>query len=324
MSKTSDEAFAAEVANRLALIETSLYEAAKADTPFVTDASRHIMAAGGKRIRPLLVVLASYFGGEVDEARLVSAAIVCELTHVASLYHDDVMDEAELRRGTPSANRRYGNNMAILLGDFLFAQASHQVATLGVDYVVRQAETFSQLVQGQIAETLGPPAGVPALDHYLDVLSGKTASLIATSAVFGGMVGGASTEVLEALGRYAHELGMLFQLSDDLLDITSTDAGKRSGTDLREGVLTMPTLLLAASNDPADEKLKALIASDLSEDDKLAEVLEQLRVHRVVGQVKAELVRRSEVAKGFLASLPQCSAKQALLSLCDAQVERVK
>ncbi len=317
-----DEAFAADVTRRLEVIEDALAEAAIAGNPFVTEAANHIIAAGGKRVRPLLVVLGAHFGGEIDEERLTSAAIVCELTHVASLYHDDVMDEAELRRGAASANVRYGNNTAILVGDFLFARASSQVSTLGVDYVARQAETFARLVQGQIAETLGPAEGADPVGHYLSVLSDKTGSLIATSAVFGGMVAGASPEALTALENYGEQLGLVFQLSDDLLDIVSTDSGKQPGTDLREGVHTMPTLLLAASDDPADDELKALIAADLSDDANLSAALDAFRTHRIVDAVKADMMHRAEVAKAHLAPLPDGPAKQALIDLCDGLVER--
>lgn len=317
-----DAAFNADVTRRLEVIEAALTEAAVADNPFITEAANHIISAGGKRIRPLLVVLGSYFGGAVDETKLTSAAVVCELTHVASLYHDDVMDEAELRRGATSANVRYGNNTAILVGDFLFARASSQVSTLGVDYVARQAATFARLVQGQMAETLGPDADADPIGHYLGVLSDKTGSLIATSAVFGGMVAGASAEVLEALENYGEELGLVFQLSDDLLDVISNVSGKQPGTDLRAGVVTLPTLLLAASDDPADAELKALIAADLNDETNLAAALDALRAHRVVDEVKADMLRRAEAAKAHLAPLSDGPAKQALLDLCDGLVER--
>ena len=159
----------------------------------VTEAAQHIIAAGGKRFRPLLVVLGVAprpVRAAADD--VVKAAVVVELTHVASLYHDDVMDEAELRRGSDSANARWGNTVAILVGDLLFARASDIVAELGPEFVQLQARTFSRLVQGQIAETVGPADGQDPLDHYLQVVADKTGSLIATSALFGAKLSGAT------------------------------------------------------------------------------------------------------------------------------------
>lgn len=302
--------------------EQQLVAAAVANSPFVTEAARHIIAAGGKRFRPLLVFLASQFGQQATEEDLMRAATVMELTHVASLYHDDVMDAADLRRGAPSANRLYGNSVAILVGDFLFAIASSTVAELGPDYVRLQAETFARLVQGQIAETKGPGADDDPLAHYLQVIADKTGSLIAASARFGGMVAGAPTEVLDALSAYGEEVGLVFQLSDDVIDITSTKTGKTPGTDLREGVPTLPVLMLRAENNPADAELLALIDGDLSSDEKLAQALEGLRQHPVMGRARAEIERRAELANSHLAALPEGEAKDALLRVCRELVDR--
>ncbi|MDO5094320.1 MAG: polyprenyl synthetase family protein [Propionibacteriaceae bacterium] len=302
--------------------EELLRQVAVADSPFVTEAASHLIMAGGKRFRPQLVYLASQFGGEADEERLLKAALVMELTHVASLYHDDVMDEADVRRAAPSANSRWGNSIAILIGDYLFAKASILVADLGVDYVRLQAETFTRLVQGQIAETRGPATDEDRLNHYLQVIADKTGSLIAASALFGAMVGGASAEVQQALAAYGEEMGLVFQLSDDIIDITSDVTGKTPGTDLREKVPTLPTLLLAQSTDPADQRLKDLLASDLSDDAALAEALAELRAHPVIEQARAEVRRRANAARGHLAPLPDGQAKDLLAQICDELVAR--
>ncbi|MDO5736633.1 MAG: polyprenyl synthetase family protein, partial [Propionibacteriaceae bacterium] len=302
--------------------EEALLQVAMSDAPFVSEAATHIISAGGKRFRPTLVFLAAQFGGPVDEDDLLDAALVVELTHVASLYHDDVMDEAELRRAAPSANARWGNSIAILIGDYLFARASARVAKLGVEYVALQAETFTRLVQGQIAETRGPDAGENPLAHHLQVVADKTGSLIATSAVFGGMVSGASPEVIEALRAYGEEVGVVFQLSDDVIDITSDETGKTPGTDLREGVPTLPTLMLDASTDPSDAELRHLIDGDLESDEALAEVLDALRVHPVMQRAKAEVRRRAELARSHLAALPDGDAKDMLAEVCTDLVER--
>ncbi|MHA6525685.1 polyprenyl synthetase family protein [Tessaracoccus sp. G1721] len=302
--------------------EERLVDVAVASSPFVTEASRHIISAGGKRFRPLLVFLASRFGGQVDDEDLMRAALVMELTHVASLYHDDVMDVADLRRGAPSANRLWGNSVAILVGDFLFARASTTVAELGVEYVMLQAETFARLVQGQIAETKGPADGEDPLAHYIQVIADKTGSLIAASALFGGMVAGADRSVLDALAAFGEEVGLVFQLSDDLIDINSTETGKTPGTDLREGVPTLPVLMLRASKDPADAELLAMIDGDLSSDRSLAQLLAALRSHPVMDRAKAEVERRADIARAHLAPLPDGPAKDALLKVCSDLVDR--
>ena len=305
-----------------ARFEEQLRQVAVADSPFVTEAASHLITAGGKRFRPQLVYLASQFGDGADEERLLKAALVMELTHVASLYHDDVMDEADVRRAAPSANSRWGNSIAILIGDYLFAKASILVADLGVDYVRLQAETFTRLVQGQIAETRGPAAGENRLAHYLQVIADKTGSLIAASALFGAMVAGASAEVRRALAAYGEEIGLVFQLSDDIIDITSDVTGKTPGTDLREAVPTLPTLLLAQSADPADQPLKDLLAGDLSSDAALAEALGRLRAHPVIEQARAEVRRRAELACAHLAPLPDGEAKELLIQVCDELAAR--
>lgn len=322
LDPVGDPEFTRLVAARLDEIETRLAEAATASTPFLTDAAQHIISAGGKRFRPLLVVLASQLAADADPEDVVRAALVVELTHVASLYHDDVMDEAELRRGAPSANRRFDNTVAILVGDFLFSRASSIVATLGTDYVALQADTFARLVQGQIAETRGPQPEDDALEHYLSVIADKTGSLIATSAVFGGMVAGADAEVLDALARYGEEIGVVFQLSDDIIDIASDSSGKTPGTDLREGVPTLPTLLARRSEEPGDSRLLALLDADLSDDEALGEALTLMRAHPAMAEARAEVNRRAEVARGHLASLPEGPAKDALAALCDTVISR--
>jgi len=174
-------------------VEVALRAAVESDYPFVTEASRHLVDAGGKRFRPLLTLLSAQFG-DPHAPGVVPAAVVVELTHLATLYHDDVMDEAALRRGAPSANARWDNTVAILTGDFLFARASDILADLGPEAVRIQARTFERLCTGQIRETVGPNPGDDPVQHHLQVLADKTGSLIATSGRFGGMMSGASPQ----------------------------------------------------------------------------------------------------------------------------------
>lgn len=317
-----DPEFTGRVTALLERVEERLAESAVASTGFVTEAAQHIISAGGKRFRPLLVVLAALLANEPDEDATIRAALVMELTHVASLYHDDVMDEAQLRRGAPSANQRWDNTVAILVGDFLFARASSIVAGLGTEYVKLQADTFARLVQGQIAETRGPLPGDDPLRHYLKVVADKTGSLIAASTTFGGMVAGATPEVLAALTSYGEEIGVVFQLSDDVIDIASDSSGKTPGTDLRAGVPTLPTLLARRSKDVADSRLLTLLDADLSADADLAEALGLLRAHPALAQAQAEIQRRAELARAHLVPLPDGPAKRALAALCDGVVSR--
>src|SRR5947199_3375684 len=231
-----DPGLEAAVRTGLDATESLLRDSVKSDYPFVTETSQHLVAAGGKRFRPLVVLLAAQFG-EPAAPGVVPAAVVVELTHLATLYHDDVMDEAELRRGAVSANSRWGNTVAILTGDFLFARASDILADLGPEAVRLQARTFERLVQGQIRETVGPDAGDDPVEHYLRVVADKTGSLIGTSGRFGAMLSGTDDATTEILTRYGERIGVAFQLSDDLLDVTAESAasGKTTGTDLREG-----------------------------------------------------------------------------------------
>ena len=301
--QTRDQVFEASVRAQLELIEAALLRAAEADSEMVTEAAQHIIAAGGKRFRPLLVVLGSHIGPHPDADDVVKAAVVVELTHVASLYHDDVMDEARIRRGSASANSRWGNTVAILVGDLLFARASDIVCDLGPEFVRLQARTFSRLVQGQIAETVGP-GGVDPLDHYLRVVADKTGSLIATSALFGSKIAGATPHLQRVMANFGEQIGVVFQLSDDIIDITSDETGKTPGTDLREGIPTLPTLLARRSTDPADARLLELLDSDLRSDDALAEVLALLRRHRCIDEARAEVRRRADLARLLLEPLP--------------------
>ena len=320
-----DPALEESVARFLAAVEVRLHEASETADPFVTEAAQHLMMAGGKRFRPMLVAVTAHFG-DPTPPDLIDAATVLELTHLATLYHDDVMDEAEVRRGAASANSRWGNSLAILVGDYLFAQAAEIAAGLGPDAVRIQSQTFARLVRGQIAETVGPRDADP-VHHHLKVLADKTGSLISTCARFGGMFSGCRPETIEALATYAETLGMAFQLSDDLLDIASDSAhsGKTPGTDLREGVPTLPVLYALSSQD-ADSgsvRLRELLADGPVTDDALhAEALELLRESTALKRARETVRGYSEAARQQLLTLPDCSARNALESLCDVIADR--
>lgn len=305
----------------LAAVEQQLSVAVKSSDNFVSEASRHLVEAGGKRFRPLLTLLTAEYG-DYEAPGVVPAAVVVELTHLATLYHDDVMDSAPRRRGAESANSRWGNTVAILTGDFLFARASGLLADLGPEAVRLQARTFERLCVGQIRETVGPPEGASAVEHHLNVLADKTGSLIATSARFGAMQSGAEEAVVDSLTRFGERIGVAFQLADDLVDIMSepTDSGKTPGTDLREGVPTLPGLLVLSAG--GDERLADLLTRPLTDDGEHAEALALLRAHPAMDKARLEAQRWAADARDCLVSLPDIAATEALSSLCDYVVER--
>jgi heptaprenyl diphosphate synthase len=320
-----DPVVEASVAATMVGVEEELRRSVASADPLIAEAARHLADAGGKRFRPLLVALGSQFG-DPSSPLVVQAAVVMELTHLATLYHDDVMDEALVRRGAPSANARWGNSVAILVGDFLFARAADVAANLGPEAVRLQARTFARLVHGQVAETAGPRGGDP-IAHHLHVIREKTASLIATSARFGGMFGGADPVHIEALEGYGEAIGAAFQLSDDLLDIASesVQSGKTPGTDLREGVPTLPVLYALAGDDTdaSAVRLRELLSCGPLVDDALhAEALGLLRESAALKRARETVRAHAEEARAQLAPLPQGAPRRAMESLCDFIADR--
>jgi heptaprenyl diphosphate synthase len=314
---------AARVQDGLARVDDLILATVDHDDPLVAQASAHLAEAGGKRFRPLLTLLASELGTGVSD-QVVAAGAGVELTHLASLYHDDVMDEAELRRGSASANARWDNHVAILTGDFLFSKSSELTAELGPDALRIQARTFTALVEGQILETLGPGAGEDPLEHYLRVVAGKTGALIATSARYGARFGGVPLEVEEALTAYGDKVGVAFQLSDDILDVASEseESGKTPGTDLREGVPTLPVLFAQRSADPGDARLLELLAAPLTDDADHAEALALLRAHPAMDEARAYVAGLAAEAKVLLKVLPDGPVREALDTFADVIADR--
>ena len=304
-------------------VEELLFSHIQGDYPLVEETSRHLVAAGGKRLRPLLTILASHYGDK-NKFGIIESAAVCELTHVATLYHDDVMDEAPLRRGVESANNRWGNTVAILTGDYLFAKVSALLADIGPEAVRLQASTFERLVIGQIMETQGPQNGQAPLEHYLQVVADKTGSLISASARFGAMVSGAPNEVKETLTVFGEKIGIAFQLADDIIDIASEshESGKTPGTDLREGIPTLVTLNVMNSTDSKDRALIKLLKAPIKDEAVVAQVLQALRTHDALRQSRAQLLDIARDARTALGPLPVNDVTGALFSLCDAIIDR--
>ncbi len=316
----TDPALRDELQGGLQRVESRLADAVKSSYPFVTETSAHLVEAGGKRFRPLMTLLCAGLG-DPDRDDVVAAATVVELTHLATLYHDDVMDEAPMRRGRPSANTRWDNSVAILTGDFLFSRASDILADLGPEAVRIQARTFERLVTGQIRETVGPADGQDEVDHHLQVLADKTGSLIATSAQFGAMFAGCDDTIIDTVTRYGERIGVAFQLADDLVDLTSDSAhsGKTPGTDLKEGVPTLAALLVLQQG--GDERLLEMLARPLS-DDEVGTALDLLRAHPALQEARAVARRWADDARACLDPLPPGSAREGLASVCDYVVNR--
>jgi heptaprenyl diphosphate synthase len=313
----------AQLISQMADVEALLRSHTRSEYPFVDETAHHLVAAGGKRLRPLLTLLTSQYG-DPNRDGIIAAAVACEITHLATLYHDDVMDEAPLRRGVESANMRWGNTIAILTGDFLFAKSSDLLADLGPAAVRLQAQTFERLVIGQIMETQGPNPGQDPLEHYLKVVADKTGSLIAASARYGGMISGAPADITDIVTVFGEKIGVAFQLADDVIDIASesNQSGKTPGTDLREGVPTLVTLNVMKSNDPADADLKRLLGGPIEDEPTVQQVLVALRNHKALDEAREQLHQIAKQARGALGPLPINDATGALMSLCDAVIDR--
>lgn len=323
----------------LTAVEDAMRQTVFSRNPFVDQASRYMIDAGGKRFRPTLVLLSGMVGdAQSDDPRLVSAGVIVELVHLSTLYHDDVIDAADTRRGTPSTHVKWSNTVAILTGDFLLARASELSAALGVEVTRIMARTIAELCEGQIREVQGSLEAAqhgavrlePTRQHYLDVIDGKTASLIRSSCRLGALLSGQSEDAIAALTRFGHHLGYAFQLADDVLDIASeeTESGKVPGTDLREGVHTMPVLLALAEDGP-DSPLAGLLTDPTEAN--VTKALEVLREHPGLESARHVARAEAERAKEALAELDvagdvagaRSPVLEGLLYLADYAADRV-
>jgi heptaprenyl diphosphate synthase len=319
-----DPELAAATSVGLERVEVLLHRELTSGYQFVTETSLHLIDAGGKRFRPLFTLLGAQMGPRPDADEVVTAAAVVELIHLATLYHDDVMDSATMRRGAESANSRWDNTVAILTGDFLFAHASRLVADLGPAAVRIIAETFAELVTGQMRETRGARPGDDLVEHYLTVIAEKTGSLIATSGRYGGMFSGCTPDQIDSLHRFGTAIGTAFQISDDIIDITSPSdsSGKTPGTDLREGVQTLPMLYALQGDGPGAARLQVLLSRPITDDAEVDEALALLRSGPGVPRAREVLAEHASAARTELTRLPDCSAAKALSSLTTYVVDR--
>jgi heptaprenyl diphosphate synthase len=321
-SQVKDRALLNDLESRMAEVESRIQAATSHAEPLIDKMASHLSRAGGKRMRPVLVLLTSHLG-DANAEEVFDAAVVMEITHLATLYHDDVMDQASARRGVETAHLVWSNNIAILTGDLLFARASNIVSGLGETALKLQAQVFEQLVLGQLHESVGPAAGEDPIQHYLDVLRDKTGSLIALSARLGAMLSGADKKYQEPLQLFGEHVGIAFQLADDLIDIRAKtqDSGKISGTDLLAGVPTLPVLLLRNFDDDDSKALAKDIAAGISAE-QLPSILERLREHEVMELAQQQTFEWAEKAISAIDPLPEGSVKNALVAFARAVVER--
>lgn len=322
--RVDDAALAEALSRDLEKVEELINARIASGEEFLSDVALHLFRAGGKRFRPVVTLLCGRLFAEPEKAEpMIKAAAVGEMIHLATLYHDDVMDEAEIRRGADSANVRWDNSLAILAGDFLFAHSSMVLADLGTEAVGLFAQTFADLVTGQMRESMEAD-GMDPVDHHLRVLWEKTGSLIATAARFGGMFSaGASETQLDGLSRFGDALGIAFQIADDIIDIASapSSSGKQPGTDLREGVKTLP-ILLELERDDCPPRLRELLAGPISDDAEVAEALALLRDSVGMRLARERLEDYVDRAIGELDGLPAGPANEALRNLTRFAVER--
>ena len=347
-ASSADRAMARAIDDGIERVEAGLLREVSFADSIADVSTRYLLEAGGKRVRPMLTLLTAQLGAGVTDD-VVTAAEAIEITHLGSLYHDDVMDDSERRRGVPSAHAVWGNSVAILTGDLLFARASQLMASLGERAIRMQADTFERLVLGQLHETVGPTNGDDPIAHYIQVLADKTGSLIAAAAQSGVVFSGADPAFEKPIVEFGEKIGVAFQLIDDVIDLSPQpeETGKVPGTDLRAGVVTLPLLRLdelartdaasadllrrikrdvvtvaepATAFDPHDTNTQAarIVPSRRSVDAIVAE----LREHEATRATLAEAHRWAREAVDALAPLPEGSVKKALTRFAETIVER--
>jgi len=309
---------------RVERVERRLFEVSASKDPFVTKVAQHLLTAGGKRFRPLLAQVGAEFGNLIDH-RAIDAGAAVELIHIGSLYHDDVIDNADTRRGQSSVNALWGKDVAILGGDFLLARASELAAeSLGLEGVTLLAQTYAQLVEGVMLEMELNGDLKSDLQDYYRMIGGKTASLIRTSARLGAMSSDATPEVIEAISVATWELGMVFQITDDALDLVATEEalGKPAGSDIRQGVYTLPILHALAG--PEGEQITDLLGGGLPiADEAVTEAIELIRQGGYVERTLDECTERMRIAAQAIAILPQSEARSTLERMGTFLIERV-
>jgi heptaprenyl diphosphate synthase len=306
-----------DVRGRLDEVEAALEKAVRADSDLLAETSSYLLAAGGKRFRPMLVLLSGYFGDPADP-RLIPGSVAIELVHLATLYHDDVIDEADARRGIPSVNARWDNTVAILTGDYLFARASEISTELGTDVCALLARTIATLCDGQIREVEAAGRVEQTKAAYLEIIRRKTGALIATSCRLGGVLSDASSEHVDVLEEFGEALGVAFQLSDDIMDVSASEQelGKEPGVDMKEGVYTFPVLQALSEGEHAGE-LADILRQGPPEGERLERALRMVRSPESLEPARAAVAAEVDRARQLGLRLPDGPARAALIALAE-------
>lgn len=335
MGGLAQESLEAKLRDALTLVESRLVEETSTARSNTTELVSHLRAAGGKRMRPLLTLLISQLGApnEPVSPSVIDAAVAVELTHLASLYHDDLMDDATVRRGVRAAHVQWNNTLAVMAGDLIFSRSSLLVSALGPKIVAQHASTFERLCLGQMHDIFGPSQGDDPIEFYLDVLREKTGALIGTAALYGAELSGCDAETVEAVTQFGEDLGVAFQIADDVLDLQASVAqsGKTPGADLRDGTKTLPVLLLEKTvqegrDTEADRALLKAISDTASLQDEavLAQTAAQLAIHPVTEETKRLAGQWVERALAHLQNIPDGNVKHALVDFAHLQINRLQ
>jgi heptaprenyl diphosphate synthase len=299
-------------------VESTIHEAVRNSDPYLTEIASHLIVAGGKRLRPVVAMAAAQVAGTEPSHAVVRGGVACELVHLGSLYHDDVIDESDTRRGVETVNAKWGNLQAILAGDFLLSRASEIAASLGTEVAGLLARTIGWLCEGEIeqlryAYDVGRPEA-----SYLVSIQGKTASLFGTAARIGALVAELERDVVDALTAWGTAYGMVFQIVDDILDVTDSteQLGKPAGHDLVEGVYTLPVLRTLALDRAASDELAALLGGplDAAERDKALAIV---RANEGIESAVVTARQYVEAAAAACADLPHSPATEALRAAPD-------
>ncbi len=295
-------------------VEAALRASVQTSDAYLTEIASHLIVAGGKRLRPVLALAAAQIGTDsLVSVEVVQGAIACELVHLGSLYHDDVMDESTMRRGVETVNAKWGNLQAIVAGDFLLARASEIAASLGNEVSSLLARTIGRLCEGQVEELRHTYDRGRTVPSYLVSIQGKTASLFATSARIGSLVAGHSRTTTDTITNIADAYGMVFQIVDDVLDVVASDEqlGKPAGHDMEEGVYTLPVLLTLAADTAESRELYDMLGSPLTAKERT----KALKIVRNGGGLAAALDSAHNyvaLAEAECAKLPAGAATDAL------------
>jgi heptaprenyl diphosphate synthase len=297
----------------MARVETALLQAVGSEEAFLAEVAGHLISAGGKRLRPMLVLAAAAATGGVLSEEVVQGAVSVELVHLGSLYHDDVIDEAESRRGVESVNARWGNLVAIVAGDFLLARASEIAASLGTEVSALLAATIGRLCEGEVAELQQAYNPSRTESSYLAAITGKTASLMATSCRIGALTAGADRAEVDAVTGFGQAFGITFQILDDILDLVGTEEGlgKPAGHDLVEGTYTLPVIRALAVPE-VERELRALLGTrlDTPARDKARDII--MSTNAIVASL-VEARRYADGAAGSLAALNPGADRRGLV-----------